>query len=239
MIELPDLSSIPEAEQEAMCEAAVLVVETAEALAARGANAVSEAMKGTEEFREWDHYPKGDIRDLGTFAQYYYHSHNGAADEHGHFHTFIRAGGIGDEFVPVTHAGSDAKDWPSGKETIAHFIAISMDHHGLPTHLFTTNRWVTGETVFSAGDMAKLLPRFRMDDSEGEWAEPNRWITSMMTLFRPQITQLLIERDAAIEARREQTASSGTDVYEDRGVEITSICEISIMDQLEWLEMLD
>lgn len=236
---LPELSSIPEAEQETMCQAGVLLVETAEALAARDANAVSEALKGSEEFREWDHYPKGDIRDSGTFAQYYYHSHNGAADEHGHFHTFIRAGGIGEEFVPVSHEGSDSKDWPSGDETITHFIAISMNHHGLPTHLFTTNRWVTGETFFSAMDMTALLPRFRMDDSRGEWAEANRWITSMMTLFRPQITQLLLERDAAIGARRKQTMASKTDVYEDRGVEITSICEISILDQLQWLEMFD
>lgn len=222
-----------------MRDAAVLVVETAEALAARGANAVSEAMKGAEEFREWDHYPKGDIRDVGSCAQYYYHSHNGAADEHGHFHTFLRAGGIGDGLTPVPHDGSDAKEWPDGKDTITHFVAISMDHHGLPTHLFTTNRWVTGETVFCAADISALLPKFRMDDSEGEWAEPNRWITAMMTLFRPQIIQLLQERDAAIAARREQTKALGTDVYEDKGVEIASICEISILDQLEWLEMLD
>lgn len=239
MIELPELSTVPEAEQEVLREAAVLVVETAQALAARGANAVGEAMKSAEEFREWDHYPKGDILDKTSCAQYYYHSHNGAANEHGHFHTFLRAGGIPDDMVPLPHEGSDAKDWPDGKDTIAHFVAISMDHHGLPTHLFTTNHWVTGDTVFSAQDMDRLLPKFHMDDAEGEWTEPNRWVTAMMTLFRPQISQLIHERDEAIAARRSQTEGQGTDVYEDRGVDIPSICEISILDQLEWLEMLD
>ena len=85
MIAPPPLSSMSERQVEAMREAAIAVVETAEALAARGANAVSEALKGSEEFEEWSHYPAGDVLDRSTGAQYYYHSHNGAADEHGHF----------------------------------------------------------------------------------------------------------------------------------------------------------
>ncbi|MDX1580274.1 MAG: hypothetical protein R3360_01505, partial [Alphaproteobacteria bacterium] len=113
-----------------------------------------------------------------------------------------------------------------------------MNHHGIPTHLFSTNRWVTGETFFKAEDVIDLLPRFEMGETE-KAPETSLWVTSMMTLFRPQIEQLLILRDEAIEARRDQTEGSGKDVFEDRRVELTSICEISVLEQLEWLGLLD
>ncbi len=239
MFTLPPLSSYSEAQIDAMRDAAVIVVETAEALAEKGANAVSEVLKGGDEFAEWSHYPAGDVLDKATGAQYYYHSHNGAADEHGHFHTFLRTKGIPEGINPVPHAGSDAKDWPSGDETITHLVAISMDHHGLPTHLFTTNRWVTAETVYSAEHAPALLDNFVIADDVGSRPETNRWITGMVALFRPQIEQLLVLRDEALAARATQIASKDRDVYEDHGVEITSICEISIYDQLDWLEMLE
>lgn len=230
-------------ERDAMREAAVVVVETAEALAQKNSNVVAEVMHGQDEFREWDHYPKGDVYDKASSAQYYYHSHNGAADEHGHFHTFLRngpdKGGVTGGGAPVQHSGSNAEDWPEGDEIITHFVAISMDHHGIPTHLFTTNRWVTGETVYAAADMIAMLDSFRIDQSIGEWQAANRWVTAMMCLFRPQIEQLLILRDDAVTARRSQMAGSELDVYEDKAVELTSICEISVLDQLEWLEMLE
>lgn len=222
-----------------MREAAVVVIETAEALAERGSNVVAEVMRGQDEFREWDHYPKGDVYDKASCAQYYYHSHNGAADEHGHFHTFLRTGGLTSGITPVPHTGSNAEDWPEGDDIITHFVAISMDHHGIPTHLFATNRWVTGEVVYSAADMIAMLDGFRIDESIGDRQASNRWITAMVCLFRPQIEQLLMLRDAAVTARREQMADKALDVYEDKAVELTSICEISVLDQLEWLEMLE
>lgn len=243
MITLPPLSAIPADDREQMREAAIVAVETAEALAGQGSNVVAEVMRGQDEFREWDHYPKGDVYDKASCAQYYYHSHNGAADEHGHFHTFIRTGGIPGELTPAPHSGSNAEDWPMSDEIITHFAAISMDHHGVPTHLFTTNRWVTGETVYPAADMAAMLDGFVISENAGknmgEWQTANRWITAMMRLFRPQIEQLLVLRDEAIAARLQQTLESGLDVYEDKGIELTSICEISIVEQLEWLDMLD
>ncbi|MFN3233390.1 MAG: DUF6969 family protein [Alphaproteobacteria bacterium] len=239
MITLPPLASLTEQRVNVMRDAAVMVVETAESLAERGANAVSEALRDGEEFAEWNHYPAGDVLDKSTGAQYYYHSHNGAADEHGHFHTFLRYQGIPDDISPVPHEGQNAKDWPDGKETITHLIAISMDHHGLPTHLFTTNRWVTAETVFAAEHAPVLLDNFAIAEDIGDRPETNRWITGMVALFRPQIEQLLVLRDEALAARAAATVDKDEDVYEDHGVEITSICEISIYDQLEWLELLE
>ena len=238
MLELPPLKSLPADRVDAMRVAAIQVVESAEELAARDTNVVSEVLDGSA-FTEWGHYPPGDVQDKQLGSQFYYHSHNGAANEHGHFHTFMRTKGIPEQFRPVAHSGSDAKEWPTDKKLITHFVAISMDHHGLPTHLFTTNRWVTGDTVFSADDTIKLVHGFKVGSETGKWPETNRWITGMISLFRPQIENLIRARDEAIGACKLQIAGNGKDVYEDRGIEITSICEISIMDQLEWLEMLE
>ena len=238
MILLPPLKSMPDERIERMRSAAVDVVEMAEALVARDTNAVSEVVAG-HEFEEWQHFPAGDVLDKKTGAQFYYHSHNGAADEHGHFHTFLRKQGIPEGLSPVSHGGTNAREWPEGDDLITHLVAISMDHHGLPTHLFTTNRWVTGDTVFSAEDAISLLDGFHVGPEPGQWPETNLWITGMMALFNPQIEGLIRERDDAIAGRKLQIKDDDKDVYEDRGVEITSICEISIMDQLEWLEMLE
>ncbi len=42
-------------------------------------------------------------------------------------------------------------------------IGIAMSPAGVPIRLFTTNRWVTGETLYAADDVITLLDRFLMD----------------------------------------------------------------------------
>ena len=56
--------------------------------------------------------------------------------------------------------------------------------------LFTTNRWVTGETWYPAGDVAAMLDRFALGDGR---PSPllNRWVTAMLGLYRPQIAELV------------------------------------------------
>lgn len=107
-----------------------------------------------------------------------------------------------------------------------------MDAHGAPTHLFTTDRWVTGETFFAAADAIRMLDRFAIDHADPSWPT-NRWLTAMVRLFRPQIAQLLRERDATILRRSAETED---DPLEDRSVEITSMAVISVEGQMEALE---
>ena len=192
------------------------------------ANVVGEVLKGQGTFYEWDHYPDGDVYDDESYSQYYYHAHRGETGEHGHFHVFQRAGSFPAGIGPVPHDGEE--EWPSGEDALVHLIAVAMDSHGYPTHLFTTNRWVTGETLHAAADVAGLLEGFKIDHAYPSWPA-NRWITAMVGLFRPQIEILLRQRD---ETMRKWTESHpGIDVYEDRDLDSTSVLPISVTQHMK------
>lgn len=195
------------------------------------ANVVGEIIKGQGTFYEWDHYPEGDVYDNETHAQYYYHAHRAEAGEHGHFHTFVRHEGIPEHIVPIENTGDT--EWPTGDDVICHIVAISMDKRGYPTHLFTTNRWVTGENWYRGEDVEALIDRFDIDHAFPSWPA-NRWLTAMVALFRPQIVDLLRRRDSRIEQWREEHPD--VDVFEDRELEITSISGISVNQQIKQIK---
>ncbi len=191
-------------------------------------NVVREVLKDQGTFYEFEHYPSGDVQDTETFGQYFYHAHRGINDENGHFHTFLRAGGMPADVSPVEYSGE--AEWPMGTEALSHLIAISMDKRGYPIGLFTTNRWVTGETWYDARDVLAMLDHFDMDLLYPSWPV-NIWISAMMRLFRPQIEHLLIERDNAIS--KWQRSNPEVDVFEDRDLEVTSQLLISVDEQMQ------
>src|SRR4029077_5582116 len=72
-------------------------------LDAAGSSVLAAALEGADAVYEWQHYPRGDVHDPATHAQYFYHAHpaselkpaeRGRSErevrEHGHFHTFLR-----------------------------------------------------------------------------------------------------------------------------------------------------
>jgi hypothetical protein len=63
------------------------------------------------------------------------------------------------------------------------------------------------------------LERFVIDLPWPSWPL-NRWITAMLALYRHDIQDLLVKRDAAVERWRQ--AHPDTDVFEDRALEVTS-----------------
>jgi len=210
-----------------MARAADDVLEALRVLGNAGTNPVAQVLAHQGEFLESDHYPKGDIYDDRGGSQYYYHAHRPEADEHGHFHTFIRAKGIPAAVKPAPYLGSAER--PLGENAICHLIAISMNRAGLPTGLFTTNRWVTGETFYAAGHVMHLLGRFDVDHTYPCLAT-NRWISGVVQLFRPQIEQLLVDRDEVIRAWERHHPEA--DVFEDRDLEVTSQLSIDIDEQV-------
>lgn len=216
---------------EVMLAAGYEVRECFRVLGKVGLNVVGEILKDQGTFYEMQHYPRGDVFDPETHSQYYYHAHRPESGEHGHFHTFLRAGGIPKGIRPAPYAGSAPR--PLGREALAHIVAISMDRHGFPTHLFTTNRWVTGETWYRAEDVIAMIDRFAIDHAWPSWPT-NRWITAMLQLFRPQIAHLLRERDRVV--AEWAARHPDRDVYEDRALEITSILSISVERQIAALE---
>lgn len=224
-----DFEGLSDDALQAMSAAGAEVVDCIRVLANTGDNLVGELLRGADGFYQWDHYPEGDVYDPVSHAQYYYHAHPQElrSGEHGHFHTFLRAGGMPDTVRPVPLPDYEAPE--ARNDDLTHIVAVSMDPHGIPTRLFMTNRWVTGETWYAAGDVCGIVDRFVIDHARPSWPV-NRWISAMMVLFRPQVLALLEARDAGI--ARWADERPGTNVYEDRELEIVAAMDISVDDQI-------
>ena len=187
-------------------------------------NVVWEILRQSEPFVQWSHYPKGDVFDHESHSQYFYHAHpaatpeNARDNENGHFHLFLRKKGIPPQIQPVA---IDTSQRPEGskEDDICHLIAISMDKFGNPVSLFTTNRWVTGETWYNAADVTRLIDYFNIDHSFPSWPL-NLWLSSMVRVYRNEIIQLIHQRDQTIAAWQQKYPDRNA--YEDRALEVTS-----------------
>lgn len=181
-------------------------------LAKSGRNLVGEVLAGCGTFYEWEHYPPGDVLDPDSRSQWYYHAHpkEERPGEHGHFHLFVR----------------------DGEDTV-HLVAIAMDAMGAPIHLFTTNRWVTGERMEPAPVTARLAARFDLELAVPSWPV-NRWLVAMLRFYAPTVRELLLERDRVIAQRRIELASP--DILEDRRLEVTSMRPIDLAADVAALE---
>jgi len=217
----PELDALPGQRLRAMLMAGVEVLECRRVLERGGINLVSEVLRGQGDFVEYEHYPTDDVYDSESCSQYYYHAHR--ADEHGHFHTFLRVGAS-----PEDGDDSPVLDGSDPGEAV-HLIGISMDAYGWPIGLFAANRWVCGGAWLPAADVITLLPRFRIDHAYPSWPV-NRWIGAMMVLFRPHIEALLTHRDAVIEAWTRVHPEG--DVFEDRELEVTGYLPISVEETI-------
>lgn len=222
----PDPARLTRNEIKAMLDAGKEVRSCMRALERVGLNLVGEVLKGQGDFIELEHYPRDDVFDNETFGQYYYHAHRSDVAEHGHFHTFLRTGGLTWPAEPLDYPLA-GQPWPRGKEAIAHLAGISMDAWGRPAGLFATNRWVTGETWYSAPDVIEMLPHFAIEHAWPSWPV-NRWIGAMLRLFRPHIEALLLHRDQVIRAW--QQAYPERDLFEERDLALTGYLPISIDD---------
>ena len=162
---------------------------------------VGHILQNHDDFYEWDHYPDGDVYDHETHSQYYYHAHppeersKKYGHEHGHFLTFLRPKSFPTGIKPVPLTDLEKPESPN--DALCHLIGISMNQAGYPIRFFTTNRWVTGETWYKAEHVIKMLDHFVMDLAYPSWPV-NIWITSMIQLFRPQIEDLIRERESIV-----------------------------------------
>jgi hypothetical protein len=191
----------------------------------------------------WRHYPEQEIYDPQSHAQYFFHAHppTGRPDrEYGHFHVFLRAEGMPAGVIPFHLPElSVANATPpqaaplrrGAREEICHLAAIAIDRNGEPIRLFTTNRWVTGETWYRAEEAILMLDRLRLAPV-GLAPILSRWVEAAIVLFRPQIADLLRQRDAKALVWRRQRR---TNVFEDPRLEIMSSQEVDRASHLEWI----
>ena len=225
-----DLSGLDTEQLAIMHEAGRALLWSEQRLARSRTNVVAEMLKGAGPFHEMCHYPPGDVYDPESHAQYYYHAHRRdppAGAEHGHFHTFLRPGGMPAGVRPASVPGQAETRDPD--DALSHLIAVSMDATARPIGLFTTNRWVTDETWYSAEDVIRMVDRFAIDHAIPSWPA-NRWLTALVRVFRPQIAELLRARDRRIRRVRDRDPNGA--VLEDRTLEILSAASIDLPRQL-------
>jgi hypothetical protein len=229
----PELAPLSRERLLTMLDAGRAVRVAADMLARTGDNAVSEVLRGQGPFYEWDHYPKGDVYDHVTHAQFYYHAHPPAErpGEHGHFHTFLRPRGMPPGIAPAPVPDAPAAADPDA--ALCHLVAIGMDFDGRPVSLFATNRWVTGETWYRAEDAIRMLDFFAVDHARPSWPV-NRWITSLVALFKPTIEDLLRRRDAAVADFA--AAHPGENAYEARALNVLAEAPIAVERQIAAVE---
>jgi Domain of unknown function (DUF6969) len=239
---------VTQAEAERIVVAAAVIRECRRDLAAGNTDLVAEVTAPNPTIHVWQHYPEGEVYDAKTHAQYFFHVHptNGQqTPERGHFHTFLRAEGMPDGVAPLLLPELAVADLPApppqaaplkrgARDEVSHLVAIAVDFRGEPIRLFTTNRWVTGETWFRAEDVTRMLDCFAVAEPEPS-AVLNRWIGAMIVLFRPQIAALLQARDEAVMAWRRRRR---THVLEDPRLEITSSLDIDLDLQLAFVDRL-
>lgn len=240
--------------REREAEAAATLRDCREALAARGSSVIREVISaGATDLAagmlDWRHYPEGEVYDPASHAQYFYHRHRGSARrciagpiEHGHFHLFLRGEGMPAGITPlllpelaVANAPAPRQSAPlklGRSDKVCHLVALAVDGKGEPLRLFTTNRWVTGETWYRADDVIRMLDRFRVQ-SDHPSALLNRWIGALVGLFQPEIATLLRDRDKAILEQRWRWRGN---VLEDSRLEITSSLDIDLDARLAAVE---
>lgn len=237
---------VSQREIEQMTSAAAVIRDCQRELAARNASLLGEITAGNPETCLWRHYPHGEVYDSKSHAQYFFHVHPGddrRAPERGHFHTFLRAEGMPVGVTPLLLpelAVADVAALPpqaaplkrGARDEVSHLIAIAIDMRGEPIRLFTTNRWVTGETWYRADDVIRMLDRFVIAEAEPSEAA-NRWVGAMIQLFRPQIAALLRTRDETVMAWRRRRR---THVFDDPRLEVTSSLDIELDAQLAFID---
>src|SRR6185437_3121052 len=213
MSRMVDFSRIGRAELEAMAAAGRELVECRRVLAKSGDTVLGEALGGGM-IVDWEHYPQGDVYDPETHAQYFYHAHPAAerlTGEQGHFHTFLRPRGMPAGTRPLIMpelAIADSPAAPAGP-------AVPQPNQGAGndelSHLVAIAIDMTGEP-------------FRLFTT-------NRWVTALFRLFRPQMAELLLARDAAIMSWRRRHRGK-IHVFEDRRLEVASAVDVDVDEQL-------
>lgn len=204
--------------------AAQTLIEVTVAMAREGRPLMTRILPTDAPAEIWTHYPEDDAVDAITGARWYYHCHppgERAADEHGHFHLFLDRS----DFSRRTKASARPRGRASLRADVVHVAALSVNMDGLPTRLFTTNRWVTDEWLYPAADIAKRLSRYSLSAAPGD-PVVNRWLTAAVALFTPEIVQALALRDTALALARVRDPDG--DIFEDRELEILSTLDLDL-----------
>jgi len=249
-----DLARLGPRDLQSLSDAGREVAEWQDILAKTGDTIVAQVLGDARvEMAEWAHYPIGDVYDPASHAQYFYHRHGpeGAPvaepREHGHFHLFMRPRGMAPGTRPLMLPELAIADAPArpldpvfpptpqpnqgaDNDRFSHIVAIALDASGAPVRLFTSNRWVTGETWYAAEDVIAMIDRFSVELARPSWPV-NRWLSALLRFYRLEIAELLRGRDETVMAWRRRHRGK-VHVFEDRRLETTSSLRIDLVARL-------
>ena len=199
-------------------QAAQSLVETTIAMHQSGIPLMRRVLPPEVEATLWEHYPEHDAVSPHNGSRYFYHCHpveERGAGEHGHFHLFLRRLAMeqpnGAKCVPA--------DLEADRADVVHLAALSVSPEGQPIAMFTVNRWVCDEWLFSNSDIMAVIDSFDLTDADGD-PLVNAWLTAMVHLTKPMIGALLVERD-------ERLSAANWD-GEDTALEVISIAPIDL-----------
>ena len=207
------------------------------------------ALGAVAPFQPGEHYPPGEVWDAETHAQYFYHAHpEGGRDlgEHGHFHLFLGQGGMPTGMTPLVlpemglapPTNRAERGDPGTHRSVrdrgvfSHLIGMSIDVHGRPMTLFTTNRWVTGETWYRAEDVVRMLDRF--DFAVATASLLDRWLAAVLRVLKPAIIELIQARDTTVMDWRRRR-SRQLHVFDDRRLEVVTQRPVNFAAELSTL----
>ena len=194
-------------------EPARLLYACVQEMARRRTNPVLEVLGGTTSV-EWDRrYPPELLRFGGARLRAYYHCHRAPgtrADEHGHFHVFVRS----------------PRD-PDTLERWTHVAALSMDGLGQPLGWQAVNHWVSGGLWRPATKTLTLLDRAEVHAGV---LLIERWLVAMLRLFRAEIASLLRRRDS--ELARLAAPRATADIRADRALYILAAEPVDLLARL-------
>ncbi len=207
-----------------MVEAGLEVVEWHRFLTKNNVNLVKNLLPKKETFYQFDLSPPSNTASYESLSQLCCHALR--TDKHAHLHIFLRDKTVSQNRRLSEQYALNGTDKHDSK--ICHLFAISMDHYGIPIRLFTTSLSITGENWSTARDVFTKVERFQFDPAKPSWVV-NRWVTAMLRLFRPQIREMLEERDTAVAKWKRKPTSKH--IFGDWELYFSSIKEISVEDQ--------
>lgn len=161
-------------------------------------------------------YPSDRLRFGSGDWRAFYHYHQSPdrpADEHGHFHFFVR----------VSAGAASESAW-------SHLVALSMDALGQPTSWFTVNRWVTDGPWLTA---ERLAPHLDQLPDPGNLTTLEQWLVAMLGIHRDELIQLIGHRDRQLNHINAEIEDK--DILENRNVYQLASSPIDLLAKLTCL----
>lgn len=216
------LAKVETSQLKSMRRSGLEVIKWDEMMDRVGKSVISEVVPENEPFIVREHYPYSEVFDDETRSLYFYHSHR--PGEHGHFHLFYCDQDKIQNYKPLFAKAHKAYS--------VHLLAISIHPDGTPLGFFTTNQWITPkEWWYDYKAVQELVGSFEITHAYPSFPT-NQWMNHMLRLFKPQIDDLLEERDLALE----KTGLPLEKALMHKKLDVLSFVPIDVETQLEVID---